>query len=183
MTLADIADRLITRAQRRPPDFIVERRDGLIYLHRWWLIPRNPLLNLYLHHFVHSDDDRALHDHPWPSLSRTLRHEYREILPSSQAQSGARDYERNGTYCRRRTVRDGWLYRPARLRHRIEVSGRGAWTLFITGPVLREWGFWCRQGWLPWTEFLAEKGTGTAGCEGHMRPPRSWWRVFTRRDS
>lgn len=30
------------------------------YLLRWYIIP----LNVYLHKFMRSDDDRALHDHP-----------------------------------------------------------------------------------------------------------------------
>ena len=31
------------------------------YLLRWYLIPRNPFVNVYLHKFLRSDDDRALH--------------------------------------------------------------------------------------------------------------------------
>ena len=30
------------------------------YLRRWWLIPRNRIFNVYLHHFMRSDDDRVL---------------------------------------------------------------------------------------------------------------------------
>lgn len=48
------------------------------YLCRWHLIPRNPWFNLYLHKFVHGDDDRAKHDHPWRSWSLLLDNGYRE---------------------------------------------------------------------------------------------------------
>ncbi len=58
-------------AWRRDPDFVIGTADDP-YLRRWWLIPRNPVFNLYVHHFLRSDDDRALHDHPWPSVSVIL---------------------------------------------------------------------------------------------------------------
>lgn len=48
------------------------------YLKRWHMIPRNPWFNIYLHYFVHGDDDRALHDHPWASASLLLEGRYRE---------------------------------------------------------------------------------------------------------
>lgn len=48
------------------------------YLKRWHLLPRNRWFNIYLHHFVHGDDDRALHDHPWASASLLLEGRYRE---------------------------------------------------------------------------------------------------------
>ena len=47
------------------PDFVV----GAYQLERWWLIPRNRFLNVYLHRFDHSDEDRALHDHMYLNLS------------------------------------------------------------------------------------------------------------------
>lgn len=48
------------------------------YLSRWHILPRNPWFNIYLHKFVHGDDDRALHDHPWRSWSLLLSGRYRE---------------------------------------------------------------------------------------------------------
>lgn len=48
------------------------------YLVRWYLIPRNPIFNIRLHRFLHGDDDRALHDHPWRSWSLLLSGRYRE---------------------------------------------------------------------------------------------------------
>lgn len=44
----------------REPDFVI----GDDYLRRWYVVPRNPFCNVYLHHILHSDDDRALHDQP-----------------------------------------------------------------------------------------------------------------------
>ena len=48
---------------RRPPDFVIGGADRP-YMRRWYLVPKNTQLNVYLHHFRRSDDDRALHDHP-----------------------------------------------------------------------------------------------------------------------
>src|SRR5690606_35831081 len=62
---------------RRPPDFIVGGAERP-YLKRWWLIPRNPIFNVYLHQFLRDDDDRALHDHPWPWCSILLDGSYIE---------------------------------------------------------------------------------------------------------
>jgi hypothetical protein len=50
-------------AGSRPPDFVIGGDSP--YMLRWWIIPRNKFFNIYLHRFLRSDDDRALHDHPW----------------------------------------------------------------------------------------------------------------------
>ena len=112
------------------------------YLLRWYVIPRNPVLNVYLHKFCRSDDDRALHDHPWWFLSLILRGRYDEITEQ-------------GT---RRRNAGSVAYRPAEWRHRVRlldgrtyVDGRilvnplPCWTLIVTGRRLRTWGFWCRE--------------------------------------
>jgi hypothetical protein len=53
-------------------------------MERWHIIPRNRLFNIYLHHFLKSDYDRALHDHPWASLSIILKGEYTEHTPKAK---------------------------------------------------------------------------------------------------
>ncbi len=57
--------------------------------------------------------------------------------------------------------------RPASL-HRLElIQERGgirySWSLFITGPVVRTWGFHCENGWVPWRDFVDERDTGKIG--------------------
>lgn len=137
---------------RRPPDFIIGGRDNP-YMLRWYLIPRNRVFNVYLHNVLRSDDDRALHDHPWPSLSLML--------------AGALDEQyrtRAGDVTRRVGV-GAVLWRGPRFAHRLIVlpGTYGALTLFITGPKIREWGFYCPRGWRHWREFVAASDTGTAG--------------------
>ena len=52
--------------------------------------------------------------------------------------------------------------------HRLKLMNPGwpAETLFITGPRVREWGFACPKGWVPWQEFVApsDKGQIGRGC-------------------
>lgn len=166
---------------RRAPDFVIGGGDGeLPYLCRWWLIPRNPICNVYLHHFLRSDDDRALHDHPWPSVSLMLRGRLREwtfaerslhvrevqrdidvVLGSAQAGPLLVDEE----------IQAGALrFRGPRFAHRLELAaGEDCWTLFVTGPVVRAWGFWCEGvRWVHWTIFTDTRDgrsvTGR-GCE------------------
>jgi len=131
----------------RDPDFIIGDVDSP-YLKRWWMIPRNRFFNIYLHEFLRSDDDRALHDHPWLNVSILLRGEYLEVTPS-------------GT--KRRTA-GSVVFRRSTATHRIDlVDGKPCWTLFITGPRLREWGFHCPQGFVHWKAFTAPHAKGQVG--------------------
>jgi len=175
-----ISCQLIGRiAARRDPDFVVSDPSGTVYLNRWWVLPRNPACNVYLHEFCNNDDARALHDHPWGSVSLVLRGVYVEVLPVTQGQAPGWDYLPSGLRYVPRFPGE-MIWRRARHRHRIEVGMGRAYTLFITGPVLREWGFHCRAGWVPWKNFVnvSDKGLTGAGCEGAMRSPRRWWQVF-----
>lgn len=143
-------------AQSREPDFIIGNRADP-YLRRWWIIPRNRVFNIYLHHFCRSDDDRALHDHPWVNLSWLLDGTYLEHSPNGIAE------RRSGQM----------VARLPSAAHRVQllVSDTGrekpVWTLFITGPRVREWGFLCPRGWRHWKEFTArdDKGQVGRGCE------------------
>ena len=141
---------------KRPPDIIIGRG----YLYRWYILPRNPLFNVYLHLFLGSDDDRAEHDHPWVSLSWLLDGHLYEY------------HTRPNQFCTFPVVsvsgiRTGdWRFRRATFRHRLELVSEDAITLFITGPKIREWGFHCPRGWVPWYEFVdtADSGQIGKGC-------------------
>ena len=111
----------------RKPDRIINKD----YLSRWHLIPKNRFFNIYLHKFVGSDNDRALHDHPWWSVSFLLKGELIEVLKETPLTKELRFIGKYRPYLR-----------PAELAHRMVLIGDEAWTLFITGPKIREWGFW-----------------------------------------
>lgn len=150
-------ERLIARITRRPPDFVIGGQDRP-YLRRWWVIPRNRLLNVYLHQFIRSDDDRAHHDHPWLfRLSIILRGAYTEhrIVEGGIVEKTIR---------RAGTVSFRWGASP----HRVELHDGPCWTLFITGPRVREWGFYCMErGFVHWKIFTAtdDRGAVGKGCD------------------
>lgn len=141
----------------RPPDVVIGGSERP-YLRRWWLIPRNRFLNVYVHHFLRSDDDRALHDHPWVNCSLLLQGEYTEHTIAA------------GGINRREILKAGaWRLRASgRLSHRVELHAGECWTVFLTGPVYREWGFHCPDaGWIHWRKFTAADDPGAIGkgCE------------------
>lgn len=153
--MSRLARWLIVRICGRPADVSIGgERDP--YLRRWWVIPRNPLFNIYLHQFLRDDDDRALHDHPWFSLSLVLAGRLREHT-----------IDRGGIHRRRELAAGTWRLRSAWFAHRLELPAGDCWTLFITGPVLRRWGFHCPSvGWRYWREFTDPSGMRIGrGCD------------------
>ena len=142
-------------AESRPPSFVI-RHGEEPYLQRWHLIRRNPFFNIYLHRFDANDEDRALHDHPWLNVSILLSGAY--IEHSIRAGGVHRAVER----------RTGAVkFRLPWAAHRIELITRPTWTLFITGPVIRTWGFHCPEGWRRWQDFVDRRDRGQVGrgCE------------------
>ena len=135
----------------RAPDFVIGEA-AAPYLRRWWIIPRNEGCNVYLHEILRSDEDRALHDHPWPNTSMLLDGRYVEHTAAGAVMREA-----------------GWVgTREATDAHRLEIlPGERAVSLFITGPKIREWGFLCPQGWRHWRDFTGgENGELVGrGCE------------------
>ena len=152
-----IKRRALRLIERRDPDFIIGPQDDP-YMLRWWWLPRNKIFNVYVHVFRHDDDDRALHDHPWWNVSILLRGELAE----------ARKTKRGNKY--RLFTRFVPIFRTAKASHRLILpntvkQNKGAWTIFITGPRIREWGFHCPKGWVHWKDFVAENpGEVGRGC-------------------
>ena len=167
--------------EKRPPDFVIggQARDAFYcalndrwsdgYLERWWLIPRNRVFNIYMHQVWRSDDDRALHDHPWFNLSLILARGYVETTIKA-----------GGIEQRRRRLPGDLIFRSPWAAHRLELQPHfdpdldvplppePVLTLFITGPVVRDWGFHCpKVGWRHWKDFTnpADKGAVGRGCE------------------
>lgn len=143
------------RVAQRPPDFVIGGSENP-YLLRWWIIPRNRFFNVYLHRFLRSDDDRALHDHPWINVSRVLAGEYTEWRIAA-----------GGVHHSRVMRRGDMRLRLPRTAHRVELHAGPCWSLFVTGPVVRNWGFHCPAGWRPWQLFTDARDRGAVGrgCE------------------
>lgn len=111
------------------------------YMDRWYVIPRNTWFNIYLHRINLSDDDRALHDHPWQSVSLVLWGGYFEMTPFETQWYGPGSV----------------IYRSAEYTHRLIVE-KPCWTLFVTGARERTWGFHCPSGFVDHDTF------GDQGC-------------------
>jgi hypothetical protein len=122
---------------------------GENYMQRWHIRRRPDHYNLYLHRYEGSDDDRALHDHPWRSVGIVLWGKLYEITEQGEKRL--------------------WplfpKYRNATYAHRIILKSKFAYTLFFTFPKEREWGFHCSGGWVHWREFTDSSGQRTGkGC-------------------
>lgn len=130
------------------PDFVIGDPSNP-YMLRWYLIPRNDEFNVYYHRILRDDDDRALHDHPWKSISILIKGQLLEISD-------------NGS----KIINPGDLvFREATHSHRLQLPQgvEFAETLFITGPKIRDWGFYCPKGWIPWQQFVSLDNTGIVG--------------------
>lgn len=165
--IARVLKRLIDATLKRPPDFIIGGPERP-YMLRWYLIPRNRFFNIYRHRILRSDDDRALHDHPWWSFSICLSGAMTEILSADGSRwrvVHAGDFRLRSAAAGHRLV-----LHPLRVRcrdGRVIRTERPCETLFVTGPKIREWGFWCPNGWRHWKDFTApdDKGQVGRGCE------------------
>ena len=85
---------------------------------------------------IADDPERPLHDHPWDNQSVILAGGYREVFVEQPETRWLEQYR----ICREgRTVQ-----RRAEEAHRLFLLPGCRYTisLFSTGPVVREWGFW-----------------------------------------
>ncbi len=120
----------ICKALRRWPDRVIGKKENP-YLLRWHLIPRNAIFNIYLHKFMRSDDDRALHDHPWSwNISLILRGEYIEHVPKYPERFGY-SLALEGDFTTKQILRKAWrpIFRRGVTPHRVELHSG----MFLTG--------------------------------------------------
>lgn len=153
--LARRLDRWAQRYMREhAPDYIIGGAENP-YLYRWRLRDKAGVrkarlwFNVYLHDIVRDDDDRAPHCHPWPSISIIIDGPLSEVR-----RVRGRDVERH--------FRDGdIIFRTPWAKHRLVLPDvLPARTVFIVGPRVKEWGFWCPNNrFVHWKKF-------TEGPEG-----------------
>lgn len=147
MIIQLLAPRLIAWAGKREPDMTIYRRNNDVYIRRWYVLPRNRYFNIYLHQTL-LDDDEPPHDHPWSNCSILLRGGYYETLFTPLQDKGGR-WHLPGIVRFREP--GSVVFRSATTVHRLVVETterKESWSLFITGPVVRDWGFWGKRGWV-----------------------------------
>jgi hypothetical protein len=112
-----------------PPRATIFNPDGSPRLHRYYLVGSGNTFGVFVHHFVASDEEWRMHNHPWRwAFALVLAGGYREW------RLGADGRQRSRWLGRGRVNLVGGF-------HRVELAGRPAWTLFVHGPKIRRWGF------------------------------------------
>ena len=132
------------------------------YLVRWSLwLPFG--MSLKIHQILRADDDRCSHDHPWWMLRLILKGGYTEIHGDNQT-----------------AVLKPWrpwapwriYWCPTTFKHRITSLTNGpSWTLALVGGKSRPWGFFTKNGWMPWEKFVNEtRQTRVMWCDDADHP-------------
>lgn len=143
-------------------EFFYKRSDiwikGVCYMRRWRFLP-DWLPGVRIHNILESDDDRALHDHPFSFVTIILKGGYWEYLAD-----GSKTWHGPGSV----------LYRQAKTMHRIELRRDctvppnefhstcdgdllPAWTLVFRTRYFREWGFATKLGWVHNKNFIEKR--------------------------
>ena len=100
-----------------------------VYVRRWYL--ETSFFTVRLHHWLHSDDTRHMHDHPWWFITMVLKGSYVDLSPNKNE-----------------LMIPGMIrFRPANHQHSVKVGSGGCWTILLTGPKIRKWGFWVGKKW------------------------------------
>jgi hypothetical protein len=130
-------------ARNHPPVLTWAEKLGLPdcpYVVRWKL--ELPFGSLRVHHWLKPDDDRAFHDHPWWFVTLVVRGAYMDKNP-------------NGFDILKAPA---LRYRPALHRHTVVPWPQGAWTIMVTGPKTRPWGFWLNGKFVKANKWFARFG-------------------------
>jgi hypothetical protein len=159
---------------KRPQDIRIPGDTSIpAYMLRWWKVRRNAFFNIYFHIVKRSDDDTALHDHPWWNFSILLHgayieHQIREggVHVKTRYREGACRFRRSGSFAHRLELErypDDWGYG-------LGGTEKPVFTIFITGPTLRRWGFHHTERWVDaydWDDFCRSRGLNTTKMDGY----------------
>lgn len=146
----------------RPPDLVIAPEGVGEYLFRWYVVPRNKQANVYFHIQTESDPERPLHDHPWDNTSVILAGGYDEIIderPMIAAHHPRVEHRRKGDVIHRACTTAHRLIRPDDIPYTM--------SLFLTGPKVREWGFWKNGDFMPFQDITIE-ADGKSSWKGNM---------------
>lgn len=122
---------------------VIPAPDGEPYINRLRIV-MTPLFSLYLHHIYVADGDRDRHDHPFWFASWILRGGYVESIADISDPFKAKV-----------KARSRWSIHkhPLILCHRIELVAPKTVTLVLTGRRRDGWGFYTKEGFVPWQEY------------------------------
>jgi len=175
-----IASWFLNLLERNGRHRIIMDRSGTVpYMHRYYLIFKDKMtddepsrklpFNAFIHHIVKSDED-GLHDHPWWYFTLILKGGYWEETPKGTFWRGPGHFR---------------LSRPTSL-HKLTLpcppnkqTKPTAWTLFIRGPKVRDWGFLDSAGkWVYWETHLKNQRVAKAKLEVKFGEPEPKSKMF-----
>lgn len=124
--------------------------DGSVYLRRWFIYkhknPEKMTRRLMLHKFYRGDVDIDHHDHPWDFTSLILKGGYwEESFRNVETGKAAMTWYKPLSLIRRAA---DWAHRV------VLPEGQTCWTLVMTSPKKRSWGFYTVNGWCPWRRYV-----------------------------
>lgn len=135
------------------------------YLHRW--VAQFGKFSVRVHHWMGSDDPRHFHDHQWWFLTLVLKGGYTDISsPNPEAGVTSIAWEQSdepgavqlATKHHEKLSPGSVRFRPALHTHTVQVDPGGCWTLMITGPPRRDWGFWVNGIWKRQRKYFRDHG-------------------------
>jgi hypothetical protein len=130
--------------------FLIPCENGERYLARLRIID-TPWFGIYLHDIFEPDGDRDPHNHPWSFLSFVVRGSYTEKVHHEPEQEMA-------GVCPEMSVlqhhnRFSVHRMDTKAAHRIVFASPRLKTLIIRGKRQGGWGFFTREGYVPWQHY------------------------------
>lgn len=144
-------------ADNEPTQIITNGTEKMTpYLRRWKIV--NAQWNhpgVYLHNMI-LNDDAALHDHPYASVSIVLSGVIEEVSKQTPTSgiTTLRVYEEGDI-----------VYRSSVFSHQLRLPEGEAWTLFVPFRRLEKkgWGFYCPEnGYVPFQKYFKQRREGIA---------------------
>jgi hypothetical protein len=136
--------------------------DKSVYMRRYYLAGYYPsrlkpwlleklICGIRVHHIVKPDNDVEFHDHPYKwMLSIVLSGDYIE----TRLVDPVRGKEKNFSVTTHNWLRGDTFHKI------ISLGDREVWTLFISGPKIKSWGFYNTgtRTYTPWRSFVGALG-------------------------
>lgn len=93
------------------------------YAVRW--VFETPAFSIRVHKWISHDDPRYKHDHAWDFITFVLKGGYVDVGDKED-------------HLKRFSLR----YRRSSHIHTVYPDDGGCWTILLTGPIVRQYGFW-----------------------------------------
>lgn len=125
---------------------------GSPYLIRWVL--NLGLFSIRLHNWLDCDDMRYKHDHAWWFITYVISGGYWDMGEDIELMD-----------------KGSWAYRRAEHKHCVNVY-TPTWTIMLTGPESRKWGFWVNGKFKKANKYFFEQGHHTRDGSEPVRTKR-----------